>query len=154
MPTYQTIYLLKDPQGWQRQIQRRKKFQCSSVNVYIYIYRVQCPLAHILCPPIQRQRQRQSIEKTQHVLYFWKAEGSRMVISGACLVMSGSVCWCLGHVWWCLVHVWWCLVVSDACLMVSRVVWWCLVMSGGVWWCLMHVWWSLMHVWWSLMHVW
>ena len=38
MPTYQTIYLLKDPQGWQRQIQRRKKFQCSSVNVYIYIY--------------------------------------------------------------------------------------------------------------------
>ena len=30
------------------------------------------------CTPRQRQRQRQSTEKTQHVLHFWKAEGSRI----------------------------------------------------------------------------
>ena len=51
--------LSTDPQGWpwqrqihtqrqiQRQRQRRPKFHCSSVNVY----RLQCPLAQVLCPP-------------------------------------------------------------------------------------------------------
>ena len=113
--------LSTDPQGWQwqrqihteRQIQRqrRRKFQCSSVNVY----RVQCPLAHILC----------------------------LVVSDACLVVSGRV-WCMSSgVSWCLVvsdGVWctsgglWCMSGGLWCM--SGGVW---CMSGGVWWCLMHV---------------
>ena len=101
MPTFQTIYLLKaddthypqtprddndkDTYTQKVQRQRRKKFQCSSVNVY----RLQYPLPHAHCPLEDKDK----MTERPNLLYIFEnvtTQGYQNGMVGESLVMHGG----------------------------------------------------------------